>query len=127
MNEKGLMKSSSGTKFVFCFALQDIAVIPMLAIFPLLATQVVQSGEDHHTLVRFHYLAGTNPCCVGAVALIIVGGRFLIHPVFRISSQKKPEYLKFTAASLLLGNFNCCSDDTSWFSPCSGTFLAELF
>nr|MCU0333153.1 cation:proton antiporter [Ignavibacteriaceae bacterium] len=51
MNEKGLMKSASGQSSFSVLLFQDIAVIPMLAIFPLLATQVVQSGEDHHTLV----------------------------------------------------------------------------
>ena len=45
MNEKGLMKSSSGQSSFSVLLFQDIAVIPMLAIFPLLATQIVQSSR----------------------------------------------------------------------------------
>lgn len=125
MNEKGLMKSSSGQSSFSVLLFQDIAVIPMLAIFPLLATQVVQSGEDHHTLVGSLPGWAQTLVVLGAVALIIVGGRFLIRPVFRFIAQTRMLEI-FTAASLLLVISIAVLMTQVGLSPALGTFLAGV-
>ncbi|MCU0406225.1 MAG: monovalent cation:proton antiporter-2 (CPA2) family protein [Ignavibacteriaceae bacterium] len=125
MNEKGLMKSASGQSSFSVLLFQDIAVIPMLAIFPLLATQVVQSGEDHHTLVGSLPGWAQTLVVLGAVALIIVGGRFLIRPVFRFIAQTRMLEI-FTAASLLLVISIAVLMTQVGLSPALGTFLAGV-
>ena len=47
LNEKGQMKSDAGQRSFAVLLFQDIAVIPMLAIFPLLA-MAGASGGGHH-------------------------------------------------------------------------------
>lgn len=124
MNEKGLMKSSSGQSSFSVLLFQDIAVIPMLAIFPLLATQAVQSGDDH-TLVGSLPGWAQTLVVLGAVGLIIIGGRFLIRPAFRFIAQTKMLEI-FTAASLLLVIAIAVLMTQVGLSPALGTFLAGV-
>src|SRR5688572_8838898 len=49
LREKGLMNTTAGQSSFAVLLFQDIAVIPMLAMFPLLATQVVAPSTDIHT------------------------------------------------------------------------------
>jgi monovalent cation:proton antiporter-2 (CPA2) family protein len=124
MNEKGLMKSSSGQSSFSVLLFQDISVIPMLAIFPLLANQIVQTGEDHTFVGSLPGWAQTL-VVLGAVALIIVGGRFLIRPVFRFIAQTRMLEI-FTAASLLLVISIAVLMTQVGLSPALGTFLAGV-
>ena len=124
MNEKGLMKSSSGQSSFSVILFQDIAVIPMLAILPLLATQAVQTGEDHTIVGSLPGWAQTLSVLL-AVALIIVGGRYLIRPVFRFIAQTKLLEI-FTAASLLLVIAIAVLMTQVGLSPALGTFLAGV-
>jgi voltage-gated potassium channel Kch len=91
----------------------------------LLATQVVQSGEDHHTLVGSLPGWAQTLVVLGAVALIIVGGRFLIRPVFRFIAQTRMLEI-FTAASLLLVISIAVLMTQVGLSPALGTFLAGV-
>ena len=125
MNEKGLMKSSSGQSSFAVLLFQDIAVIPMLAIFPLLATQLLQSSDDHQTLVGSLPSWAQTIAVLGAVVLIVIGGRFLIRPAFRFIAQTKLLEI-FTAASLLLVIAIAVLMTQVGLSPALGTFLAGV-
>lgn len=125
MNEKGLMKSSSGQSSFSVLLFQDIAVIPMLAIFPLLATQMVPSSDDHQTLVGSLPGWAQTLVVLGAVGLIVVGGRFLIRPAFRFIAQTRLLEI-FTAASLLLVIAIAVLMTQVGLSPALGTFLAGV-
>lgn len=125
MNEKGLMKSASGQSSFSVLLFQDIAVIPMLAIFPLLATQIVQSSDDHQTLVGSLPGWALTLVVLGAVASIIIAGRFLIRPAFRFIAQTKLLEI-FTAASLLLVIAIAVLMTQVGLSPALGTFLAGV-
>lgn len=125
MNEKGLMKSSSGQSSFSVLLFQDIAVIPMLAIFPLLATQLLQSSDDHQTLVGSLPGWAQTIAVLGAVVLIVIGGRFLIRPAFRFIAQTKLLEI-FTAASLLLVIAIAVLMTQVGLSPALGTFLAGV-
>jgi len=89
MKEKGLMKTDSGQSSFAVLLFQDIAVIPMLAIFPLLATQAVNSSDDHQTLVGSLPGWAQTLAVLAAVASIVVGGKYLIRPVFRFIAQSR--------------------------------------
>lgn len=72
MREKGMSRSESGQLGFSVLLFQDLAVIPALALVPLLAG----SGDD-----RFDWV--TIGMKVLAFAGMLIGGRFLLRPVFR--------------------------------------------
>ncbi|MEC5398669.1 monovalent cation:proton antiporter-2 (CPA2) family protein [Uliginosibacterium sp. H1] len=104
LRERGLDSSQPGRAAFSVLLFQDIAVIPMLALLPLLATQaVVADAAAPHG----HSLIGGLPdwaqalVVLGAVAGIVVAGRYALRPVFRyIASTGLREI--FTATALLL-------------------------
>lgn len=70
---------------------QDIAVIPFLALMPLLGAEAGASAADWRTAVA----------ALAAIAAVIVIGRYLLRPVLRmLATAEVPEV--FTAAALLL-------------------------
>jgi monovalent cation:proton antiporter-2 (CPA2) family protein len=125
MNEKGLMKTVSGQSSFSVLLFQDIAVIPMLAIFPLLATQTVSTSDDLATLVGSLPGWAKTLAVLVAVALIIVGGKFLMRPVFRFIAQTRLLEI-FTAAALLLVIAIAVLMTQVGLSPALGTFLAGV-
>jgi CPA2 family monovalent cation:H+ antiporter-2 len=128
LHEKKLARSDGGRAAFATLLFQDIAVIPLLAVVPLLAVgggAPPPAVEDAPEAVRD--LAGGVKALVvvGVVAAVILGGRFLTHPLFRfIAMARLPEIqtaaaLLFVAAiSLALGALNL--------SPALGSFLAGV-
>jgi Kef-type K+ transport system membrane component KefB len=62
LNEKGLMKTPGGQNSFSVLLFQDIAVIPMLAVLPLLATSAVEAAANHDA----HGISA--PCPAGSKA-----------------------------------------------------------
>lgn len=127
--EKGLMKSDAGQKSFAVLLFQDIAVIPMLAVFPLLATvQVAGAEEGDHgggTFVE-HLPAWQHGLVVlGAVVALVGAGRFLVRPAMRLVAQTGLREM-FTAAALLLVVGVTLLMSVVGLSPALGTFLAGV-
>jgi CPA2 family monovalent cation:H+ antiporter-2/glutathione-regulated potassium-efflux system protein KefB len=125
MNEKGLMKTVSGQSSFAVLLFQDIAVIPMLAIFPLLATQAVSTSDDHITLVGSLPGWAQTLAVLAAVSSIVIGGKYLMRPVFRFIAQTRLLEI-FTAAALLLVIAIAVLMTQVGLSPALGTFLAGV-
>ncbi|UCH66737.1 MAG: cation:proton antiporter [Ignavibacterium sp.] len=125
MNEKGLMKTVSGQSSFAVLLFQDIAVIPMLAIFPLLATQAVAASDGHTTLVGSLPGWAQTLAVLAAVASIVIGGKYLMRPVFRFIAQTRLLEI-FTAAALLLVIAIAVLMTQVGLSPALGTFLAGV-
>lgn len=125
MKEKGLMKTDSGQSSFAVLLFQDIAVIPMLAIFPLLATQAVNSSDEYQTLVGSLPGWAQTLAVLAAVAAIVIGGKYLIRPVFRFIAQTRLLEI-FTAAALLLVIGIAVLMTQVGLSPALGTFLAGV-
>lgn len=119
LNEKGWIKLEAGSSIFAVLLFQDIAIIPMLAIFPLLSTTTaIQSAGT---------IAGWQKA--GLILLlitgIVIGGRYLIRPVFRfIASSKINE--AFTAMALLLVIGTALAMQYVGLSPAIGAFLAGV-
>jgi len=96
INERNLMRTSSGQAGFSILLFQDVAAIPILALMPLLGTL----GEGNETLAHTH--RGLEALkIIASIGGIILGGRLLLRPVLRwIANSGTPEI--FTAASLLL-------------------------
>lgn len=102
LSEKGIMRTSGGRASFSVLLFQDIAVIPILALLPLLAT-LPSSGDSHATQSAIADLPALPQALVvlAAVAVVILGGRFLLGPVLRYIAATELREM-FTATALLL-------------------------
>ncbi len=129
--EKGLMKTQAGQGSFSVLLFQDIAVIPILAILPLMANQVQTRTVDLHEAVINETAVSSLPgwqqvlLIVGLVALIIIGGRFFARYIFRFIAQTGLREI-FTATALLLVIGIAVAMDRVGLSPALGTFLAGV-
>ncbi|MFC1769549.1 monovalent cation:proton antiporter-2 (CPA2) family protein [Nitrospirota bacterium] len=130
MKEKGLIKTDAGQKAFSVLLFQDMAVIPMLAIIPLLAPnaseQIVTTNATHST-TWVEGLPGWAETLVVllVISLIVLCGMFLIRPVLRAVASTKLREL-FTAATLLLVIGIALLMSKVGVSPALGTFLAGV-
>lgn len=129
LNEKGLMKTAGGQNSFSVLLFQDIAVIPILAVMPLLATghAAAASGDGHHatTWVEGLPIWAQTGVVLGVVVLIILAGQYLISPLFRIIARTRLREI-FTAAALLLVIGIALLMTQVGLSPALGTFLAGV-
>jgi CPA2 family monovalent cation:H+ antiporter-2 len=137
LNEKGLMKSDGGQASFSVLLFQDIAVIPMLALLPLLAmpelldtatTHVASSDGDHGgslSLVRGLNGWQTTLVTIGAIAAVVLGGNYLTRPLFRFIASAGLREL-FTAAALMMVIGIALLMIIVGLSPALGTFLAGV-
>ncbi|MBD2110725.1 MULTISPECIES: glutathione-regulated potassium-efflux system protein KefC [Cyanophyceae] len=131
LNEKGLMKTEAGQASFSVLLFQDIAVIPMLALLPLLEMGQTAIGPHAAVLVATAEASGGLPAwqrtllVMGAVGGIIVVGRFLMRPVFRFIADTRLREM-FTATALLLVIGITLIMQMVGLSPALGTFVAGV-
>ncbi|MDX1740761.1 MAG: monovalent cation:proton antiporter-2 (CPA2) family protein, partial [Rhodothermales bacterium] len=129
LSEKGLMKTAGGQGSFAVLLFQDIAFIPMLAILPLLATHAggIAVEDGHGTATWIGGFPGwvQTLAVLGAVGLIIVGGRYGLRPVFRAIARTRLREI-FTAAALLLVIGIALLMQQVGLSPALGTFVAGV-
>lgn len=131
LQERGLKETSAGTQSFAVLLFQDIAVIPILACLPLLAHQTVahhsEAGDHHGAEAWIDTIPawGQPFAILGAVAVVILVGRFLLTPWLSwVARLKLPEALTATTLALVVGVallMNAVS-----LSPALGTFLAGV-
>jgi CPA2 family monovalent cation:H+ antiporter-2 len=136
LNEKGLMKSDGGQSSFSVLLFQDIAVIPMLALLPLLAMPetagyavgVELAGEGHGSGAGFvDHLPGWQRALVtiAAIAFVVVGGSLLTRPIFRYIALARLREL-FTALALMIVVGISALMTLVGLSPALGAFLAGV-
>jgi monovalent cation:proton antiporter-2 (CPA2) family protein len=129
LKEKGLLRTEGGQSSFAVLLLQDIAVIPMLAVFPMLAVAGASTGGDGHdqTWLESLHLPGWAETLVvlGAVAAVIVAGQLLARPFLRFVAGTRLRET-FTAAALLLVIGIALLMTRVGLSPALGTFLAGV-
>lgn len=126
LNEKGLMKTTAGQSSFAVLLFQDIAVIPILALLPLLATKAMTGGSDHHDTFISSFPSWAQPLIlIGAVALVIVAGMYIVKPVLRYIAKTRLREL-FTATALLIVVSITVLMVGVGLSPALGTFLAGV-
>jgi CPA2 family monovalent cation:H+ antiporter-2 len=101
LKEKSLEKTEAGQSSFSVLLFQDIAVIPLLAILPLLAgvapTQTVVSEQPIIAFLQTH----TSITIIGAVLLIFIIGQFFINPLLHYIAKTGVREL-FTASALFI-------------------------
>lgn len=121
LGEKGLLKTPGGQAAFSVLLFQDIAVIPTLAVLPLLAptaARVNESGPGRPGWVQALLI-------LAAVAGIVAAGRFAIGPIFRYLAKTGIREI-FTAAALTLVIGIALLMQTVGLSPALGTFVAGV-
>ncbi|MCT4559614.1 MAG: monovalent cation:proton antiporter-2 (CPA2) family protein [Pelagimonas sp.] len=131
LSEKRLMQTSGGRSIFSVLLTQDIAVIPMLVLLPLLAMSGAHGHTDAHdshaaiTLVDTLPAWGVALVTMGFIAAIIIGGVYGARPLFRyIHAAHLPEM--FTAVALLIVVGIGFLMNLVGLSPALGTFLAGV-
>ncbi|MBT5901468.1 MAG: potassium transporter [Opitutaceae bacterium] len=134
LQEKNLSNTSGGRSAFSVLLFQDIAVIPMLAIFPLLATLTpagAGDGEHGHGASAFQDWLAHQPSWVntllvlGAVVAIILAGRYVVQPVLRLVAGTRVREA-FVALALLLVIGIALLMSSLGVSAALGTFLAGV-
>lgn len=127
LTEKGLMRSVSGQSAFAVLLFQDIAVIPMLAIFPLLSpiNNSAHPTGEHHTWVTDMPAWLHTLVVLGTISLIIVAGRYLVRRLLRIVAATRMREV-FTATALLLIVGIAVLMMQVGLSPALGTFMAGV-
>jgi monovalent cation:proton antiporter-2 (CPA2) family protein len=125
--EKGLLGTDGGQCAFAVLLFQDLAVIPMLAVLPLLAsgTTAQAAGAGQASWVEELPAWGQTLAVLGAVTAIVVGGRYSVRPVFRFIAKTRQTEI-FTAAALLLVIAIALLMVQVGLSPALGTFLAGV-
>jgi monovalent cation:proton antiporter-2 (CPA2) family protein len=134
LEEKGLMQTTAGQSSLSVLLFQDMAVIPMLAVLPLLAPATgggadpaagYAPGNDAGAWVEGFPAWVQTGLVLGAVALIVFGGRFALRPAFRAIAATRLREI-FTAGALLLVIGIALMMERVGLSPALGTFLAGV-
>lgn len=126
LEEKGLRKTPTGAASQGILLFQDVAIIPMIALLPLLAMP-----QDGVAIVAKAGLMSGLPAWMRtfavacAVLLVIVVGRYLMRPAFRYIAQTRSREI-FTALALLLVVAVSLLMEAVGLSAALGAFLAGV-
>lgn len=127
LEEKGLRSGAVGQTAFGVLLLQDLAVIPLFAILPLLvpangppAVAAQSAGLLTGDPAWLQVLAG-----FAAVAVVVGGGRYLVRPAFRLIAASRLREI-FTASALLLVIGVAVLMELVGLSPALGAFLAGV-
>lgn len=116
--EHNLVSTQMGRDSFAILLFQDLVVIPMAALLPLLGTDSLMPGGHENPLLAVAR-------ATGAVALVFLGGRYLIRPLFRLVEMAKSKEI-FTATALLVVAGTAALADAVGLSMSLGAFLAGL-
>ncbi|MCG8340362.1 MAG: cation:proton antiporter, partial [Cytophagales bacterium] len=120
------MDISYGNSSFSVLLFQDIAVIPMLALLPLLATGTMEVSEDAHGSFIENLPIGFQTLAVLlSVALVIVVGKYLCVPVLRFVAKTRLREL-FSASALLIVIAVAYLMELVGLSPALGAFLGGV-
>jgi len=116
LTEQKLLASKYGQTSIAVLLLQDLAVVPLLILVPLLAMPELSIGEDIGlALVESLLILG----------LLVLLGRYFLHPLLhRVALSGNPEV--FTASAVLIVLGTALATEHAGLSMAMGAFLAGL-
>jgi monovalent cation:proton antiporter-2 (CPA2) family protein len=117
LSERGEVQAPHGQRAFAVSIFQDLMVVPMLAIVALLAPVAASSGE------AWWLTAGK---IIGAVAAVVLAGRYLLNPLFRIVALSGAREI-MTAAALMVVIGAAWIMTSAGLSMAMGAFLAGVF
>src|SRR5215469_9363010 len=126
LEEKDLRHGPIGHAAFGVLLLQDLAVIPLFALLPLLSPRGIMAPEDGAGSLLAHQPAWLQTLAgLAAVAAVTGGGRYLVTPAFRFIAAARLREI-FTASALLLVIAVAILMQLVGLSPALGAFLAGV-
>lgn len=125
LKEKGLAKTSMGRSSFAILLFQDIAVIPILAIIPLLADGHVSGNNIHQSLISSYPNWLQTIIVFGTIGFVYISGRYIIIPLLHIVAKTRLQEM-FTASALLLVMGVSFIMQLVGLSPALGAFIAGM-
>lgn len=128
--ERQHLKSESGQSSFAVLLFQDIAVIPIIALLPLLAvgagSHKAQEAAGHGQSLIAHLPEWQQAIItIGVISAIILCGRFLLRPILRFIADSQLREI-FTAAALMLVVGIALVMQMVGLSPALGAFIAGV-
>ncbi|MBP2298945.1 monovalent cation:proton antiporter-2 (CPA2) family protein [Azospirillum picis] len=116
MAERGLLANQSGRNAFSVLLFQDLAIIPAVALLPLLGNGSMPQADNA-------WLAVAKAAV--AVVAVLIGGRYLLRPIFRtVDRAGAPEI--FTATALLIVIGTAVLIEEAGLSMSLGAFMAGV-
>jgi len=127
LEEKGLRQGPVGEVSFAVLLFQDLAVIPLFALLPLLTPIGMTAPAVSHATGLLSSLPGWAKALaqLAAVVVVVVGGRYLTRPMFRFIAAARLREI-FTASALLLVIAVAALMELVGLSPALGAFLAGV-
>ncbi|BHH85887.1 potassium transporter [Desulforhopalus sp. 52FAK] len=128
MREKGLMNSEAGKSVFSVLLFQDLAVIPILAILPLLALETSHGLEQHSTaMFDITTLPGYLRVIItfSAIVFVFFIGKYASRPIFRTIAKTRVREVFVAAALAMVVGISLLMTMVG-LSPALGTFLAGV-
>jgi glutathione-regulated potassium-efflux system ancillary protein KefC/glutathione-regulated potassium-efflux system protein KefB len=116
--EKKDLRSAPGRASFGVLLFQDLAVIPLIALIPLLSSQGADTASDSSSLIAIAR-------SVAVLAAFVVGGRYLLRPLMRMVASAQTQEI-FTATALLMVLGSAILMDWLGLSMGLGAFLAGV-
>jgi monovalent cation:proton antiporter-2 (CPA2) family protein len=118
LNERGDLQAPYGQRSFAVLLFQDISIVPVLALVPLFATRMTEADTSGGGFMK----AATM---VGAIAAVVLAGRYLLNPLFRLLANTGAREV-MTAAALLLVLGTALLMQFAGMSMALGAFLAGV-
>lgn len=126
ISEKGLNQSEVGKSSFAVLLFQDIMVIPVMAIIPLLAvsqkTPISTNGND---LLDGQPVLMKTMAILGAITVIFLIGNYIINPLFKSVGKLKIREIYTASALLLVIGVSLLMQEVG-LSPALGAFIAGI-
>jgi glutathione-regulated potassium-efflux system protein KefB len=119
LEERGQLQQTYGQRAFAILLFQDMAVVPLLALLPLLRDS--GAGPQGGPLDALRSVA----VIAGAIALVVAAGRYLLNPFFRLLALTGSREV-MTAAALLVVLGAALIMQTAGMSMALGAFLAGV-
>lgn len=125
LSEKGWNRLSAGKSAFSVLLFQDIAVIPILAILPLMVTKTIESSGHGAEWVQNVSSPVKAIIVLAAMALVVVIGRYIVGPLLRMVVRSGMRELFMATSLLLIAGIAFLMQQVE-LSPALGAFLAGV-
>ncbi|WP_048644705.1 monovalent cation:proton antiporter-2 (CPA2) family protein [Cyclobacterium amurskyense] len=126
LKEKNQMNTAAGRNSFAVLLMQDIAVIPILAILPLIALAATSEADVGHMSPIAQFPGWLQTLLVfGAVILVVILGRYVMVPMLRLVAKTRLREL-FVGGALLVVLGIAFLMEMVGLSPALGTFLGGV-
>ncbi len=117
LEERGITSTERGQRMISILLLEDLAIVPLLALVALLSPGASAAGGGLH----WQNIA----IAAGSLAALVIAGRFLLNPMFRLLADAHAREV-LTAAALLVVLGSALAMQIGGLSMAMGAFLAGV-